>query len=73
MIERLREIRDKISLDIQDMSFEEMQEYFKKRREKFEIKNNDFLVEQPKEKYFTSKEMREKVEMFGKKKLQVKK
>ena len=32
MIERLRAIRDKINMDIQDMSFEEMQEYFKKKR-----------------------------------------
>lgn len=32
MIKRLRAIRDKINMDIQDMSFDEMQEYFKKKR-----------------------------------------
>lgn len=39
MIERLREIRDKISLETMDMTFEEIQEYFTKRREAFEKKN----------------------------------
>ena len=38
MIERLREIRDKISLDTMDMSFEETQKYFAERRKKFELK-----------------------------------
>ena len=51
MIERLRDIRDKINMDIQDMSFEEMQEYFKKRRAKFENKANNLIVAEPKAKY----------------------
>ncbi len=38
MIERLREIRDKISLDIMDLNFEETQKYFAERRKKFEEK-----------------------------------
>ncbi len=33
MIKLLREIRDKISLETQDMSFEEMNEYLRKRME----------------------------------------
>jgi len=38
MIELLREIRDKISLDIMDMTFEEQEEYFRKRKDEFEQK-----------------------------------
>lgn len=36
IMEELREIRDKISLDIQDMSFEELQEYLEKREKLFD-------------------------------------
>jgi len=51
MIDRLREIRDKISFDIQDMSFEEMQCYFKKRRKKHEGNSNSLMVAEPKAHY----------------------
>jgi lipoate-protein ligase A len=51
MIERLREIRDKISLETMDMSFEEMEEYFKKRREKYETQTSNLMVAEPKAKY----------------------
>ena len=51
MIERLREIRDKISLETMDMNFKEMEEYFKKRREKYETKTNHLMVAEPKAKY----------------------
>ena len=36
MIECLREIRDKISLETMDMNFEEVQKYFEERRKIFE-------------------------------------
>jgi len=32
LIEQLREIRDKISLDIKDLSIEQMKEYFSKQK-----------------------------------------
>jgi hypothetical protein len=58
MIERLREIREKISLDIQDMSFEEMEQYFAERRKEFEekerrkkFKHNPSLAAEPNVKY----------------------
>ena len=51
MIERLREIRDKISLETMDMNFEEMEEYFKKRREKYETQTSNLMVAEPKAKY----------------------
>lgn len=35
-VKMMREIRDKISLEIADMSFAEIKEYFKKRKENFE-------------------------------------
>ena len=35
-VKMMREIRDKISLEIQDMSYAEIKEYFKKRKEQFE-------------------------------------
>ncbi len=34
-VEMMREIRDKISKDIMNMSFAEIKEYFKKRKEHF--------------------------------------
>ena len=41
MIERLREIRDKISLETMDMGFEEFQKYLKERKENFETKSGN--------------------------------
>ncbi len=63
----LREIRDKISLDIMDMTFEEQKEYFRKRREEFEQKqtkaikkykvvhNSSMAVAEPKAHYAKKK------------------
>ena len=41
MIERLREIRDQISLETMDMSFEQLQQYFEERRKKFAKKTGN--------------------------------
>ena len=35
-VQLLRQIRDKISLEIADMSFEELKEYLKERRKRFQ-------------------------------------
>lgn len=40
-VKMMRDIRDKISLEIQNMSFAEIKEYFKKRREQFEASQGD--------------------------------
>jgi pyruvate/oxaloacetate carboxyltransferase len=55
MIERLREIRDKISLETMDMNFEEMEEYFRKRREKYENKTETLSVAEPRVTYIKRK------------------
>ena len=39
-IEQLREIRDQISLDTMDMSFDELKQYFTDRRKKHEQQKN---------------------------------
>ena len=49
-IQILREIRDRISLETMDMDFEEMQEYFRKRKEKFRQKEN-MIAAEPKTPY----------------------
>ena len=40
-VKMMREIRDKISLEIENMSFAEIKEYFKKRKEQFESTHKD--------------------------------
>jgi hypothetical protein len=37
-VKMMRDIRDKISLEIANMTTEQLKEYFRKRREEFEIK-----------------------------------
>lgn len=39
-VEFMREVRDKISMDIKDMSFEEIQKYLSDRRLKYSSQNN---------------------------------
>ncbi|MBI3500165.1 MAG: hypothetical protein HY063_00060 [Bacteroidetes bacterium] len=61
MIERLREIRDKISLETMDMNFEELEKYFEERRIRHEMKSGNkkykttshapSIAAEPKEKY----------------------
>ncbi len=45
MIERLREIRDKISLETMDMNFEQLQNYYADRRKKFELKQKKYKTQ----------------------------
>ena len=60
MIERLREIRDKIRLETMDMSFEELQKYFAERskihdssvwKKKYKHHSNITIAAEPKVKY----------------------
>ena len=44
MIERLREIRDRISLDTMNMTFEELQQYFEERKRKAGFKLNKYKI-----------------------------
>ena len=38
-VEMMREIRDKMSVEISNMNYAELKEYLKKRRERFNLKN----------------------------------
>ena len=51
MLERLREIRDKMSLEIQGMSALEMETYFKNKKKKHGQIVNSSVVAEPKPKY----------------------
>ncbi len=52
MVALLRKIRDKISSETMDMSFEELNEYFRKRREEYSLKNGEAnIVAEPKAHY----------------------
>jgi hypothetical protein len=51
MMELLRDIRDKVSLETQDMSFEEMKEYLRKRVAEYEKQTQPSIAAEPRVKY----------------------
>ena len=55
IVEQMREIRDKLSLDIQNMSAIEIEEYFKNKKKKHGAVINSSMVAEPKVKYGRNK------------------